>query len=85
MSEFLTYIREHEKAMKLSFDALDHNKDGYIDVDELMRHLKKIGIRVSREEALNMIQRSIQCNTSNFIKIATYCQNNYQRFSNCDI
>ena len=66
MSEFVNYIREHERAMKLSFDALDHNKDGYIDVDELIKHLKKIGIQVTKKEALELIQR--------FFRIVSFIQ-----------
>lgn len=59
MSEFVNYIREHEAAMKVSFDALDHNKDGFIDIEELLNDLKKAGVRVTRKEAITMIQRCL--------------------------
>jgi len=28
LKEFVYYLSEHEKALRLSFDSLDHNKDG---------------------------------------------------------
>ena len=27
-TDFVYYLSEHEKALRLSFDSLDHNKDG---------------------------------------------------------
>ncbi|ESO06712.1 hypothetical protein HELRODRAFT_64745 [Helobdella robusta] len=57
LEEFISYIKEHEKGLKLSFDSLDHNKDGYIDADEVINTLKKIGVQISRAEAIKMIKR----------------------------
>ena len=28
LKEFVYYLSEHERALRLSFDSLDHNKDG---------------------------------------------------------
>lgn len=56
-AEFMSYILEHEKNLHLVFRTLDENKDGRIDVNELIGAFKKLGIGIDRKEAENLLRR----------------------------
>ncbi|XP_025075228.1 calcium-binding mitochondrial carrier protein SCaMC-2 isoform X1 [Pogonomyrmex barbatus] len=60
LAEFIHYVREHEKNLRLQFSDLDKNKDGKIDLEELIRAFKELGIEIAREEATKLLQRMDQ-------------------------
>ncbi|CAG9841036.1 unnamed protein product [Diabrotica balteata] len=57
LADFIYYVREHEKNLRLHFSHLDKNKDGKIDLDELIKAFSDLGIPLERGEAKNLLQR----------------------------
>ena len=57
MSEFVQYVREHEKNLRLQFSHLDKNKDGKVDLEEMIVAFKELGIKMERDEALKLFNR----------------------------
>ena len=57
MDEFLTYLQEHEKQLKLIFSSLDENKDGVISANEIVSAFQKLGIVITENEARALMQR----------------------------
>ncbi|XP_017784896.1 PREDICTED: calcium-binding mitochondrial carrier protein SCaMC-2 isoform X2 [Nicrophorus vespilloides] len=60
LADFIYYVREHEKKLKLHFSNLDKNKDGKIDLEELIRAFHELGIPLDKSEARNLLQRMDQ-------------------------
>ncbi|XP_055702647.1 calcium-binding mitochondrial carrier protein SCaMC-3 isoform X1 [Phlebotomus papatasi] len=60
LAEFIHYVREHEKNLKLQFSHLDKNKDGRVDLDELISAFKDLGIEMDKKEATNLLYRMDQ-------------------------
>lgn len=60
LADFLHYVREHEKKLKLHFSDLDTNKDGKIDLEELIKAFHELGIPLEKMEAKNLLQRMDQ-------------------------
>ncbi|KAJ2954087.1 hypothetical protein O0L34_g2303 [Tuta absoluta] len=60
LSEFIHYVREHEKNLRLQFSHLDKNKDGKVDLEELISAFADLGIAVGRNEATNLLKRMDQ-------------------------
>ncbi|KAJ8915806.1 hypothetical protein NQ315_004618 [Exocentrus adspersus] len=60
LADFIYYVREHEKNLRLHFSHLDRNKDGKIDLDELIRAFNDLGIPLERSEATNLLHRMDQ-------------------------
>ncbi|XP_018403620.1 PREDICTED: calcium-binding mitochondrial carrier protein SCaMC-2-like isoform X1 [Cyphomyrmex costatus] len=60
LAEFIHYVREHEKNLRLQFSHLDKNKDGKIDLEELIRAFKELGIEMTQEGATRLLQRMDQ-------------------------
>ncbi|XP_053446534.1 calcium-binding mitochondrial carrier protein SCaMC-1-like [Nycticebus coucang] len=54
--EFLRYLQDHEKKMRLAFNSLDKNKDGVIEVSELADALKSLGMPVSEAQATAILK-----------------------------
>ncbi|XP_063282159.1 mitochondrial adenyl nucleotide antiporter SLC25A24 [Pelobates fuscus] len=54
--EFIKYLEEHEKKMKIAFTSLDKNKDGRIEASEIMNSLKTLGINISADHAGKILQ-----------------------------
>lgn len=54
--EFTKYLKEHEKKLLLTFKSLDRNNDGRIDASEIQQSLSELGLDVSREDALKILQ-----------------------------
>ncbi|XP_078524567.1 mitochondrial adenyl nucleotide antiporter SLC25A24 [Lissotriton helveticus] len=49
--EFMQYLEEHEKKMKIAFNSLDKNQDGTIDASEVVQSLRALGMNISEEHA----------------------------------
>ncbi|XP_060809612.1 calcium-binding mitochondrial carrier protein SCaMC-2 isoform X2 [Amyelois transitella] len=60
LSEFIHYVREHEKNLRLQFSHLDKNKDGKVDLEELISAFADLGIAIGRNEATNLLKRMDQ-------------------------
>ncbi|XP_061713545.1 calcium-binding mitochondrial carrier protein SCaMC-2 isoform X1 [Cydia pomonella] len=60
LSEFIHYVREHEKNLRLQFSHLDKNQDGKVDLEELISAFADLGIAVGRNEATNLLKRMDQ-------------------------
>ncbi|KAF4524670.1 hypothetical protein B566_EDAN012252 [Ephemera danica] len=57
LAEFIHYVKEHEKNLRLQFHSLDKNKDGKIDLDELIHAFHDLGVDIKKEEAKNLLLR----------------------------
>ncbi|XP_062260978.1 mitochondrial adenyl nucleotide antiporter SLC25A24-like [Platichthys flesus] len=55
-SEFTRYLKEHEKKLRLTFKSLDRNNDGRIDASEIQQSLAELGMDISRQDALKVLQ-----------------------------
>ncbi|KAK3923386.1 Calcium-binding mitochondrial carrier protein SCaMC-1-B, partial [Frankliniella fusca] len=60
LSEFIEYVREHEKHLRLSFTHIDKNRDGKIDQDELVRAFKDLGVEIDNKEALKLLKSPLR-------------------------
>lgn len=60
LADFIIYVREHEKNLRLHFSHLDRNRDGKIDLEELAGAFKDLGIPLDRSEAKKLLQRMDQ-------------------------
>lgn len=59
LHEFVTYLTEHEKQLKISFSKLDEDKDGKISVAEVVSAFKRLGIVITENEAKSLMQRYV--------------------------
>ncbi|XP_076649460.1 short Calcium-binding Mitochondrial Carrier isoform X1 [Halictus rubicundus] len=57
LAEFIHYVREHEKNLRLQFTHLDKNRDGKIDLEELIKSFEELGIKMADGEAKKLLQR----------------------------
>ncbi|XP_019640784.1 PREDICTED: calcium-binding mitochondrial carrier protein SCaMC-2-like isoform X4 [Branchiostoma belcheri] len=57
-AEFVKYMSEHQRKLKLTFDKLDKNKDGRIDTEEIIEALRGLGVHIDKSEA-NKIMKSM--------------------------
>ncbi|XP_066508787.1 mitochondrial adenyl nucleotide antiporter SLC25A24-like isoform X1 [Hoplias malabaricus] len=55
-SEFTRYLKEHEKKLWLTFKSLDRNDDGRLDSYEIKQSLAELGMDISQEAALKILQ-----------------------------
>ncbi|XP_055846097.1 calcium-binding mitochondrial carrier protein SCaMC-2 isoform X1 [Episyrphus balteatus] len=60
LAEFVHYVREHEKNLRLQFSHLDKNRDGKVDLEELISAFKDLGIEVDQAEAKHLLKRMDQ-------------------------
>ncbi|XP_054567614.1 calcium-binding mitochondrial carrier protein SCaMC-1 [Eptesicus fuscus] len=54
--EFMKYLKDHEKKMKLAFKSLDKNSDGKIEASEIVHSLQMLGINISEKQAKLILQ-----------------------------
>ncbi|XP_035684285.1 calcium-binding mitochondrial carrier protein SCaMC-2-like isoform X4 [Branchiostoma floridae] len=57
-AEFVKYMSEHQRKLKLTFDKLDKNNDGRIDTEEIIEALRGLGVHIDKSEA-NKIMKSM--------------------------
>lgn len=57
LAEFIHYVREHEKNLRLQFSHLDKNMDGKVDLEELISAFKDLGIEINKNEAVSLLNR----------------------------
>ncbi|KAK3087277.1 hypothetical protein FSP39_003967 [Pinctada imbricata] len=55
--EFVKYVTEHEKKLRLYFRDIDINKDGSIDAQEICDSFRKMGINMELSEAEKLLKR----------------------------
>ncbi|XP_030061362.1 mitochondrial adenyl nucleotide antiporter SLC25A24 [Microcaecilia unicolor] len=55
-NEFMRYLEEHEKKMKIAFKSLDKNNDGKIEASEVVQSLKGLGITISEDHARKILK-----------------------------
>ncbi|XP_072276135.1 mitochondrial adenyl nucleotide antiporter SLC25A24 [Pyxicephalus adspersus] len=55
-AEFIKYLEEHEKKMKIAFTSLDKNSDGKIEASEILNSLKALGIKISSDHAEKILK-----------------------------
>ncbi|XP_064616748.1 calcium-binding mitochondrial carrier protein SCaMC-2-like [Liolophura sinensis] len=56
-SEFLTFMLEHEKELQKAFQNLDKNKDGQLDLDEIMQAFTELGFEMEPEEVKDLMKK----------------------------
>uniref|UniRef100_A0A8C5XCL2 Mitochondrial adenyl nucleotide antiporter SLC25A24 n=1 Tax=Microcebus murinus TaxID=30608 RepID=A0A8C5XCL2_MICMU len=54
--EFMKYLKDHEKKMKLAFKSLDKNNDGKIEAAEIVQSLQILGLTISEKQAQLILQ-----------------------------
>ncbi|KAI5701755.1 hypothetical protein M8J75_013019 [Diaphorina citri] len=57
LAEFIHYVKEHEKHLRLGFSHLDKNQDGKIDLQELQKAFQELGIDIDENEAKKLLKR----------------------------
>ncbi|OAF67894.1 Mitochondrial thiamine pyrophosphate carrier 1 [Intoshia linei] len=56
-SQFIKFIIDREKKLKINFKRMDINNDGKIDLDEIMFMFKQLGFTITKIEANAMLKR----------------------------
>lgn len=57
LAEFIHYVREHEKNLRLHFSHLDRDGDGKVNLQDMILGFKALGIDMDAKEALNLLKR----------------------------
>ncbi|XP_035684284.1 calcium-binding mitochondrial carrier protein SCaMC-1-B-like isoform X3 [Branchiostoma floridae] len=69
-AEFVKYMSEHQRKLKLTFDKLDKNNDGRIDTEEIIEALRGLGVHIDKSEA-NKIMKSFTLRLRTFLAQGT--------------
>lgn len=64
-AEFVSYCMENEKQLHIIFKNIDLNADGRLDADELVHAFEKVGLKVSQQEAVNLVKKIKKYNRRN--------------------
>ncbi|XP_053868302.1 calcium-binding mitochondrial carrier protein SCaMC-3 [Malaclemys terrapin pileata] len=54
--EFVSYLQERERKLRLMFHSLDRNNDGQIDVSEIQQTFHGLGVYISLQQAEKILQ-----------------------------
>ncbi|XP_051694462.1 mitochondrial adenyl nucleotide antiporter SLC25A25 isoform X6 [Oryctolagus cuniculus] len=54
--EFVHYLQDHEKKLRLVFKSLDKKNDGRIDAQEIMQSLRDLGVKISEQQAEKILR-----------------------------
>ncbi|XP_074791564.1 mitochondrial adenyl nucleotide antiporter SLC25A23 isoform X3 [Natator depressus] len=54
--EFVCYLQERERKLRLMFHSLDRNNDGHIDVSEIQQTFHSLGVYISLQQAEKILQ-----------------------------
>ncbi|XP_029024484.1 calcium-binding mitochondrial carrier protein SCaMC-2-B [Betta splendens] len=54
--EFVHYLKDHEKKLRLVFKSLDKKNDGRIDSQEILQSLCDLGVNISEEQAEKILK-----------------------------
>jgi solute carrier family 25 phosphate transporter 23/24/25/41 len=57
LNEFVNYLQEHEKQLKIVFSTLDEDQDGKISIGEVVSAFNRLGIIISDDEAKLLLKR----------------------------
>lgn len=57
LAEFIHYVREHEKNLRLHFKHLDQDGDGKVNLQDMIVAFKELGIDIEKTEALKLLKR----------------------------
>uniref|UniRef100_A0A286XNG4 Solute carrier family 25 member 25 n=1 Tax=Cavia porcellus TaxID=10141 RepID=A0A286XNG4_CAVPO len=57
--EFVHYLQDHEKKLRLVFKSLDKKNDGRIDAQEIMQSLRDLGVKISEQQAEKILKRCV--------------------------
>jgi solute carrier family 25 phosphate transporter 23/24/25/41 len=57
LAEFIHYVQDHEKNLRLQFSHLDRNHDGKVSLEEMIDSFKELGINIEYKEALKLFNR----------------------------
>uniref|UniRef100_A0A8C0FYZ8 Solute carrier family 25 member 25 n=1 Tax=Chelonoidis abingdonii TaxID=106734 RepID=A0A8C0FYZ8_CHEAB len=71
--EFVHYLQDHEKKLRLVFKSLDKKNDGRIDAQEIMQSLRDLGVKISEQQAEKILKR---IRTGHFWGPVTYMDKN---------
>uniref|UniRef100_A0AAY4DYT6 EF-hand domain-containing protein n=1 Tax=Denticeps clupeoides TaxID=299321 RepID=A0AAY4DYT6_9TELE len=55
--EFVHYLQDHEKDLKLVFKTLDRKNAGSIDAKEIMESLRDLGVHITQQQAEKVLKR----------------------------
>ncbi|KAK7095208.1 calcium-binding mitochondrial carrier protein SCaMC-2-like isoform X2 [Littorina saxatilis] len=56
-TEFVKYVQDHERELRLQFKNIDTNDDGSIDAGEIVESFKKLGVSIDPAEAKRLLKR----------------------------